>query len=91
MKVVLFDTHSYERESFSAANDQFGHALTFLEPRLTRDTAALAAGHQAVCAFVNDRLDAPALQAIAHTHESASGISRSTGSWGSTCTARRSA
>ena len=64
MKVQLFDTHSYERESFIAANEHAGHALTFLEPRLTRDTAALAGGHDAVCAFVNDRLDAPALQVL---------------------------
>ncbi|HYN06110.1 MAG TPA: 2-hydroxyacid dehydrogenase [Vicinamibacterales bacterium] len=64
MKVLLFDTHSYERQSFTVANEHFGHALAFLEARLTRDTAGLAAGHEAVCAFVNDRLDAPALQVL---------------------------
>ncbi len=57
MRVVLFDTHTYDRESFTSANEGFGHDLTFLEPRLTRETAALAAGHEVVCAFVNDRLD----------------------------------
>lgn len=61
MKVVLFDTHGYEREAFTAANEAFGHELTFLEPRLTRETAMLAAGHEAICAFVNDRVDAAAL------------------------------
>jgi D-lactate dehydrogenase len=64
MTVVLFDTHSYERESFTAANERFGHTLTFLEARLTRDTAPLAATHAAVCAFVNDRLDEPALRIL---------------------------
>jgi D-lactate dehydrogenase len=64
MKVLLFDTHSYDRESFMAANEHAGHALTFLEPRLTRETAPLAAGHDVVCAFVNDRLDRPALQVL---------------------------
>lgn len=64
MRVLLFDMHTYERESFTAANEGFGHNLTFLEPRLTRDTAALAAGHETVCAFVNDRLDAPALRIL---------------------------
>ena len=64
MKVVLFDTHTYDRESFTSANEGFGHDLTLLEPRLTRETAALAAGHEVVCAFVNDRLDRPALHVL---------------------------
>lgn len=64
MKVVLFDTHGYEREAFTAANAGLGHQLAFLEPRLTRATAALAAGHEAICAFVNDRVDAAALEVL---------------------------
>jgi len=64
MKIVLFDTHGYDRDSFTAANGRFGHEITFLEPRLTRETAALAAGHEVACAFVNDRLDEPALQTL---------------------------
>jgi D-lactate dehydrogenase len=64
MNILLFDTHSYEREAFMAANQDVGHALTFLEPRLTRETAALAAGYDVVCAFVNDRLDEPALRVL---------------------------
>jgi D-lactate dehydrogenase len=57
MKIALFDTHRYDRESFEAANEDFGHELSFLEPRLTGETAALARGHDALCPFVNDRLD----------------------------------
>ena len=49
MKVVLFDTHSYERESFTSANVRFGHDLTLLEPRLTRETCH-SAGHETACA-----------------------------------------
>jgi D-lactate dehydrogenase len=64
MRIALFDTHAYERPPFEAANERFHHALTFLEPRLTRETAALAAGHEAVCSFVNDRLDAEALRVL---------------------------
>jgi D-lactate dehydrogenase len=64
MKVVLFDTHPYDRESFTSANERFSHQLTFLEPRLTSNTAALAAGHEAVCPFVNDRADDDALQVL---------------------------
>jgi D-lactate dehydrogenase len=64
MNVVFFDTHAYERESFTVANNEFGHELTFLETRLTHETAGLAAGHHVVCAFVNDRLDRAALRVL---------------------------
>jgi D-lactate dehydrogenase len=61
MKIAMFDTHSYEREPFEVENAQSGHELMFLEPRLTSETASLAARSDAVCAFVNDRLDERAL------------------------------
>jgi D-lactate dehydrogenase len=66
VNLAVFDTHSYDREALTAANEAYQHALTFLEPRLTRDTAALAAGFSAVCSFVNDRLDGKALETL-HT------------------------
>lgn len=61
MKLAVFDTHGYDREALVTGNQRYGHDLTFLEPRLTRDTAALATGFPAVCSFVNDRVDADAL------------------------------
>ena len=64
MKLAVFDTHKYDREALVAANHRFSHDLTFLEPRLTRDTASLAAGFPAVCSFVNDRVDAQALRIL---------------------------
>ncbi len=64
MKIAMFDTHRYDRESFEAENLPFGHQISFFEPRLTTDTAALAQSHEAVCAFVNDKLNAQALQAL---------------------------
>lgn len=64
MRIALFDTHRYDRESFEPANATSGHEITFLEARLTRDTAPLAQGYPAVCAFVNDRLDAQVLQLL---------------------------
>jgi D-lactate dehydrogenase len=62
MRVAMFDTRRYDRVSFEAAND--GHAFTWYEPALNAATAPLAAGHDAVCSFVNDRLDAAALRAL---------------------------
>ena len=66
MKLALFDTHQYDRESFAGATANQGgrHAIAYFEPRLTRDTALLAQGFEAVCSFVNDHLDANALEII---------------------------
>jgi len=64
MKIAMFDTHGYEKDSFEAANAGARHEISYLEPRLTRETAPLARGHEAVCAFVNDELDAPALEVL---------------------------
>ena len=65
MRVAVFNTKRYDRTFFEAANAAHGHDLVFLEPRLTRETAALAAGFPAVCVFVNDILDAAVLRALA--------------------------
>ena len=58
MKIAMFSTKSYDRTYFARANREHGHDISFLEPRLLPETAPLAAGHHAVCAFVNDELSA---------------------------------
>ncbi|WP_040764416.1 2-hydroxyacid dehydrogenase [Novipirellula maiorica] len=65
MKIVVFSTKSYDRDFLNDAATPFGHELTFLEPRLTSETVQLADGHQAVCVFVNDQLDATVLRSLA--------------------------
>jgi len=65
VKTAVYSTHEYDRRFLSAHNEKHGHDLVFLEPRLTRDTALLAAGCTAVCAFVNDQLDAGVLEKLA--------------------------
>lgn len=57
MKVAVFSTKSYDRRFLSAANAGAGHELQFIEARLSRETAGLAEGANAVCAFVNDLID----------------------------------
>lgn len=63
MKIAFFDTHRFDRESFTRIH-RAGYDISFFEARLNAQTAALAAGHDAVCSFVNDRLDAEALHAL---------------------------
>jgi D-lactate dehydrogenase len=64
MRVVVYSTRAYDRDSLTAANTAGRHDLVFIEAALDATTAAAATGGQAVCAFVNDRLDAPTLQAL---------------------------
>jgi D-lactate dehydrogenase len=62
MRVALFSAKRYDRHSFEAAGAQ---GFTFVEARLDLNTVAAAAGHEAICAFVNDRLDREVLRALA--------------------------
>lgn len=63
MKTAVFSARPYDKSMLTHANAEAGarHALRFLDDRLTPSTAALAAGCDAVCVFVNDMLDAEVL------------------------------
>lgn len=63
--IALFSAKQYDRDAFDAANADFGHAITYLENRLERGTAGLAAGASTVCVFVNDDVSAPVIEALA--------------------------
>lgn len=65
MRVAFFDTHPYDKQSFEAIAPGFGHELRFFESRLNLETVSLAKGYPVVCAFVNDTLDRPVLEALA--------------------------
>ncbi|MFN0068206.1 MAG: NAD(P)-dependent oxidoreductase, partial [Limisphaerales bacterium] len=64
MQTAVFSAKPYDEQFLTAANARFGHDLVFIENRLDAATAPLAAGAAAVCAFVNDRLDAACLGAL---------------------------
>lgn len=63
MDLALFSAKPYDRRFFEAAAD--GLSLRFFEAKLGPDTAPLAEGSGAVCAFVNDDLGADTLAALA--------------------------
>ena len=67
MQIVVFSAKPYDRQFLDAANAASGsrHSLTYLEAHLSPETAALAEGAQAVCAFVNDQADAAVLENLA--------------------------
>ncbi len=65
MKVAVFSTKNYDREFLGKFNKNYGHEITFFEAPLNEDTANLAQDFKAICAFVNDKMDANTLARIA--------------------------
>ena len=60
--IAFFNTKPYDRENFDRWNTQY--QIRYLPEKLSARTAELARGADAVCAFVNDTLDAPVIAAL---------------------------
>ncbi len=65
MKVAFFSTKSYDRQSFDHALVDFEHRFSYFEAKLDAHTVSLAEGHEAICTFVNDPIDATILKKLA--------------------------
>lgn len=63
MKIAFFSTRKYDKEFFEKAN-KYKFEFTFYEQRLNADTARLAFGFDAICVFVNDRLNKEVIQSL---------------------------
>jgi D-lactate dehydrogenase len=64
VKVSFFSTKSYDQTFFDAANERFGHQITYFEPRLNSQTVSLVEQADAVCVFVNDEIDRDVLEQL---------------------------
>ena len=64
MKVMVFDTKPYDRDYLERLGASHPFELKFMENRLTPDTASLAHGYDAVCAFVNDDIGEATIDAL---------------------------
>lgn len=64
MRTAVFSTKGYDRQFLEPAAAERGQELRFHEVGLSPGTATLAEGCEAVCVFVNDRLDAEALERL---------------------------
>lgn len=64
MKVAVFSTKTYDQDYLTLAN-KGQHSLIFHKVALNADSIVLAQGCDAVCCFVNDRVDANVLQQLA--------------------------
>lgn len=65
MQVAVFSAKPYDVRFLNERNHAHRHDLHFFDARLEADTAQLARGFAAVCAFVNDQLDRPTLTTLA--------------------------
>ena len=65
IRVAMYDSKPYDREYFEHASGQANVALEYHDFRLTTGTASTAGGSQAVCIFVNDRVDRECLTTLA--------------------------
>lgn len=65
MKIAVFSTRPYDRQSLDDANARHGHTLTYFDAHLNRNTVGLAEGCDAVCPFVNDDVTGPVIERLA--------------------------
>lgn len=61
MRAAVFSTKQYDQQFLSEAAQGREIEWRFLEPRLQLSTIQLAAGHEAICCFVNDVLSGDVL------------------------------
>lgn len=64
MKIAFYDTKPYDKTWFKPLAKELGFDITFFETKLSRDTAILATGNDAVCIFVNDEADKETLDIL---------------------------
>lgn len=57
MRIAFFDTKPYDKLTFEKYADAYGVSIKYFETKLNEDTAELASGFDAVCAFVNDTVN----------------------------------
>lgn len=62
-KIAFFDAKPYDREWFDKINRKY--EIIYYESRLRPESARLAEGCKAVCAFVNDVINAKSIDALA--------------------------
>lgn len=65
MKITLFGTQPYDKESFERIRDAYGFDICYHRSHLNANNVALAKGSDAVCIFVNDTADAETIRQLA--------------------------
>lgn len=58
MKIAFYSTKPYDKIWFEPLGKEYGFDMHFIELPCNKDTISLAKGHDAICVFVNDHVDA---------------------------------
>lgn len=64
MKIAFFSTQTYDKVFFDQHNAGFGYAIDYFETALNEKTVNLLTDADAVCVFVNDRINREVLQEL---------------------------
>jgi D-lactate dehydrogenase len=64
MKTAFFSTQKYDKAFFLHENQNFNFDLVFFEVHLSQETIKLAKGYEAICIFVNDKVDKAMLKEL---------------------------
>lgn len=64
MKIAFFSSQPYDKQFFTAHNETHGFSLAFFDVALSSQTVGLANGANAVCVFVNDKVDADVISQL---------------------------
>lgn len=65
MRILFFSSKSYDKQFFNQHNEAHGHQLEYLETHLGPHIVNAIDGQEAVCVFVNDKVNAEVLAALA--------------------------
>ncbi len=65
MKIAFFDTRSYDKASFTKANEAYNYDIDFRDYKLNENTALTAQGFDVACVFVNDVVNAEVISKLA--------------------------
>lgn len=58
LRIAFYGTKPYDRIWFEPLAKDYGFDMHFIESSCNKDTIELAKGHDAICVFVNDQIDA---------------------------------
>ena len=64
MKIAFYGTKPYDRIWFEPMGKEYGFDIHFIEAACDQETVFLAKGHDAICIFVNDYVDAGMIDAL---------------------------
>ncbi len=63
-KISFYDTKPYDKIYFDQLKDEYGFEISYFEEKLYERTAITASGSDAVCAFVNDDINAKTIELL---------------------------